>query len=75
MGVGTLHTKEYKELCDKLKEARLKKALTQQELGDRLKKPQSYIAKYERAERRLDVIEFVHICAALNVSTSEILDR
>jgi len=68
MGVGSLHTEEYKKLCETLKAARVEKGLTQQEVGDRLSKPQSYVAKYERAERRLDVIEFVAISNALKIN-------
>ena len=67
MGAGSLHTEEYKQLCEKLKMARLEKGLTQQELADRLSKPQSYVAKYERAERRIDVIEYVKITIYLNI--------
>ena len=33
--------------------------LTQHALALRLKKPQSFIAKYEGGQRRLDVVEFV----------------
>ena len=31
----------------------------------KIKKPQSFVAKYERGERRLDVIEFLRITAAI----------
>jgi ribosome-binding protein aMBF1 (putative translation factor) len=45
--------------------AREKAALTQQQLADRLKRPQSFVAKYEGGERRIDVIEFLDISRAL----------
>ena len=47
--------------------------LIQQTLGDRLGKPQSFVAKYENGERRLDVSKFVVIAEALDADTAEIL--
>lgn len=38
---------------------RLDAGLTQADLAQRLDKPQSFVAKVETQERRLDVIEFV----------------
>ena len=40
--------------------------LTQTILAQRLKKPQSYVSKYESGERRLDVIEALDILRVLN---------
>jgi transcriptional regulator with XRE-family HTH domain len=40
--------------------------LTQQELADRLEKPQSFVAKYEGGERRIDLIEFIAIARVLD---------
>ena len=34
-------------------------------MAKKLRKPQSFIAKYEGGERRLDVIEFIAIAEAL----------
>ncbi|WP_443018981.1 helix-turn-helix domain-containing protein [Sphingomonas sp.] len=51
------------------------KGLTQAELADALGKPQSFVAKYENGERRIDVVEFVDITAALGVSTAGLLAR
>jgi transcriptional regulator with XRE-family HTH domain len=39
--------------------------LTQQQLADRLEKPQSFVAKYEGGERRIDLIEFIAIARVL----------
>jgi transcriptional regulator with XRE-family HTH domain len=50
--------------------AREKAGLTQQQLADRLGKPQSFISKYEGGERRIDVIEFIQIADALNMDAS-----
>ena len=45
--------------------ARKKAGLTQQQLAKRLKKPQSFVAKYEGGERRLDVVEFLGVAQAI----------
>lgn len=49
------------------------KGLTQAQLADKLGRPQSFVAKYEGAERRLDVIEFLDLTAALDADPCEIL--
>lgn len=58
-----------------LVEARKAKGLTQAELAEALNKPQSFVAKYENGERRIDVVEFVDITAVLGVSTADLLAR
>ena len=47
--------------------ARTAGSLTQVELAKKLKKPQSFVSKYERGERRLDVIEFFEVSRALGI--------
>jgi transcriptional regulator with XRE-family HTH domain len=42
-------------------------------LARKLKADQSYVSKYERAERRLDVIEVHAICAALSIDFIEFI--
>ena len=69
----SLHTPEYEHFCSLLVAARQKAGLTQVEVALRVKRPQSFVAKYEGCERRLDVIEFLEICDALNVEPSKIL--
>ena len=49
--------------------------LLQSELAEKIKKPQSYVSKYERGERRLDVVEFIDICQALNINPEETLRK
>lgn len=61
------HTEEYEKLTSILKQVRLDAKLTQQEVADRLGKPQSYVAKLENSERRIDVIEFIDLAAAFGL--------
>jgi transcriptional regulator with XRE-family HTH domain len=58
-----------------LVEARKATGLTQAELADALNKPQSFVAKYENGERRIDVIEFVDIASALGIPTADLLAK
>jgi transcriptional regulator with XRE-family HTH domain len=53
--------------------ARKAAGLTQHTLALRLKKPQSFVAKYEGGERRLDVVEFITIARALGVDPLKLM--
>jgi transcriptional regulator with XRE-family HTH domain len=53
----TIQRKQYKRLVVKLKDSRLELGMTQVEVAEKLKKPQSYISKVESGEQRIDVIE------------------
>lgn len=46
---------------------------TQQQLADALDRPQSYAAKVETGERRIDAVELVTWSLALQVGTQDIL--
>lgn len=63
----SIHSPEYRKLTAVLLEARLKSGMTQQQVADRLGKPQSYVAKIEGNERRIDVVEFITLANALDV--------
>ena len=53
----SVYSKDYKDIIERLKTARIEAGLSQQEVADKLAKPQSYISKIESGERRLDVAE------------------
>ncbi len=53
----SIYSKEYKDIIERLKTARIEAGFSQQEIADKLGKPQSYISKIESGERRLDVAE------------------
>ena len=54
--------------------ARKDKGLTQTALADQLRKPQSYVSKYENKERRLDILEFAKIAELLEIDISKALE-
>ncbi|PLX37589.1 MAG: XRE family transcriptional regulator [Hyphomicrobiales bacterium] len=66
----SIHSDEYRKLTAILLDARNAAGLTQQEVADRLGKPQSYVAKVEGNERRIDVVEFIALAKALGVDSS-----
>ena len=56
-----------------LADARQAAGLTQVALAKRLGRPQSFVSKFERGERRLDVIEFLDVARALRVDPATII--
>lgn len=63
----SIHSREYDALISWLKAARKRQGLSQRDLAKKMRVQQSFIAKIELKERRLDVVEFVRICKALGV--------
>ncbi len=63
----SLRSPEHQKLISLLVAAREKAGLTQQQLAKHLGRPQSFVAKYEGGERRIDVVEFVAIARALEM--------
>lgn len=71
----SVFSKQYERFKQLLIEARKKAGLTQVELAERLSRPQSYVSKYERGERRLDVIEFLDLAEAIGIEPIEFLRK
>lgn len=61
----SIYSKEYKNIIERLKTARLEIGLKQEEMATKLKKPQSYISKIERGERRVDAAELKELAKIL----------
>ena len=57
----------YGELLRLLVKARRDAGLRQVDLAGRLGKPQSFVSKLERGERRVDVVELVLVVRAIGV--------
>ena len=69
----SVHSPEQRALRELLKAARNEAGLTQQELADRLDNHQSFVAKYEGGERRLDVVEFIRVALAMEADPARII--
>lgn len=70
---STVHNTVYKNLIARLVASRTAAGLTQQDVADALGKPQSYVAKVEGLERRLDVIEFLEFAKAIGIDPMPVL--
>ena len=70
----SVHSKEYQELLAKLRKARKAAKLTQVEVARRLRKPQSFVSKFESGERRLDAVELKAIAKLYGKPASHFLD-
>lgn len=64
----SINTPEMAALLGWLKGERERKGLAMRDLADRLGKPHSYVQKVEQGERRLDVVEYVWYCEALDIN-------
>src|SRR5712664_3336853 len=69
----SVHSPDQAAFCELMVRARKAAGLTQQALAVRLKKPQSFVAKYEGGERRLDVVEFIAITRALGADPLKLM--
>ena len=62
-------------LFNLLRDLRKKSGLTQEELSIKLKKPQSYVSKYESGEKRLDYFELREVCRAIGVGMNVFVNQ
>lgn len=69
----SIHSPQHLRLREILIAARKKAGLTQQEVAEALDRPQSFVAKYEGGERRLDVVEFIQVARALSADPARLL--
>jgi transcriptional regulator with XRE-family HTH domain len=69
----SLKSPAYGRLIQLLVAARHNAGMSQQAVADLLDQHQSFVAKYEGGERRLDVIEFVTIARALDADPISLL--
>jgi transcriptional regulator with XRE-family HTH domain len=65
----------YKLFREMLTAARLEKGRLQSDMAEKLGKNQSFVSKYERGERRLDVAEFMDVAEALDINVAEFIKK
>lgn len=71
----SVHSLRYDRLKQALVDARRDRGLSQVEVAALLARPQSFVSKYERGERRLDVIEFLEVAHTLGVDPITLLQQ
>lgn len=69
----SVHTRAYTVLRERLVAARQAAGLSQAVLAKKLGRPQSFVAKYEGGERRVDLVELFDIAAALDIDAKRII--
>jgi transcriptional regulator with XRE-family HTH domain len=69
----SVHSAGQVAFCELMIRARKNADLTQHELAKRLRRPQSFVAKYEGGERRVDVVEFIEICKVIEADPHKLL--
>jgi transcriptional regulator with XRE-family HTH domain len=75
-GIGkSIHSARQGVFCELLIAARKKAGLTQQDVAKCLKRPQSFVAKFEGGERRLDVVEFLAVAKAIKADPIRIIRK
>lgn len=71
----TLGTERHRALIALLVEKREASGLTQTELAGKLGEYQSFVARLESGQRRVDVIEFLELARILNFDPLDALGR
>lgn len=71
----TSFSRKHAQLRDLLVAARRTSKVTQAELAKRLGRSQSFVSKFERGERRIDVVEFLEIARMLGADAAAILEK
>lgn len=69
----SIHTARYQRFRTLLIEARKSRGMSQELLAEQVNRVQTFVSKYERGERRLDVIEFLEVTAALGIDPIRII--
>ena len=70
-----IFSERYGAVVEVLAEVRRAAGVTQVELARRLGRPQSYVSKIERRERRVDPVEFFDWAEALSLDPAQLFDR
>jgi len=71
----SVYTDEYQAVIDLLREARTNAGVTQVQLAEMLEQSQSFVSKYERGDRRLDIIQLRTVCQTLGVTLADFVKQ
>ena len=71
----SVYSSRYRRFRELLVEARQARKLSQVALAEKLGRLQSFVSKYERGERRLDIVEFLEVSRALAIDPHKILTQ
>jgi len=63
----------YEAAVRTLVSARTSQGISQRRLAEILRKPRSFVSKYENRERRLDIVEFIVIAKAIGIAPATLM--
>src|SRR5258708_828463 len=69
----TIFSKVHRDLVSRLRRARMAAGLTQAQVAKKLKKPQSFVARFESGQRRIDVVELSYVAEIYGCTLADIL--
>ena len=75
MNAKAIHDPRYRTLVGIISDTRKRKALTQLELGRRLRLSRQTIQKIESCEVKLDLVRYVALCRILGLNAGPLLGR
>ena len=70
-----LNSPRYQVLRRLIRDERKQRGLSQAQVALALRRPQSYVADFERRERRIDVVEFLILAEAIGFDPLDLLAR
>ncbi len=73
MGIRDKYDPIYQDIVGRLIAVRKGKGITQHDLATAMDIDQSQVSKFERFERRLDILDYARYCRALRIDPGEIL--
>jgi transcriptional regulator with XRE-family HTH domain len=69
----SVYTVAYGRMLACLVQARRAAGLNQVELAEKLGRPQSFVSKIEKGDRRIDVLELIAICHHLRIDPADVI--
>jgi transcriptional regulator with XRE-family HTH domain len=73
--VETIRTKRHKRLIEVVIAERKAAGIRQVQLAKKLKRSQTWIARIESGERRLDVVEFLELADAIGFNAPKLIEQ
>ncbi len=71
----SLYTERHKRLIELLIEAREKAGMTQVEFAEAIGEYQSFVARLESGQRRVDVVELIKFSEVLGFDANTLMDK
>ncbi|WP_114815498.1 helix-turn-helix domain-containing protein [Paraburkholderia kururiensis] len=70
-----IHDPRNQRIAALLADLRKRRGLLQEDVAERLHRPQSFVSKYESGMRRVDLVELLDILGALETDPHEFIDQ